>query len=420
MALSKKKSNIINKLKLYASIANSDIDTKSFDDLISNTDDPIDFLFDLIKVTIGENILETVAQNALGQIIKQKKLDELSNKIYDSIGKNLSEKSLLPTQLQTSGITIPIKTFDTTDSFRKVGVTGSTASKNTNKFFKEMVNSVLPVPGTPVDLVGFNGLKITLLYDETKNNVNIKFPIVNQVVIFDMLKGIIGPLFSADVVINEIINILFHTDFSKEDAQLLTLVRSYTKYENKEIFKLDLKKLLDLELDTEKKGLNVDTSCFKENIEITQLQIDAVIQAPSIQSFNTLVPELNTDTTNNFKNDYHKGILKAIIEALIMIILKQPGILFFINLIKKILDTNFNFKISIPEILENLKKIFENIFDDIYKDLFCIIFNYIKKYVIKLVVVVTIKFLKEQLEKKGKILESLSGGEVTKRLKTII
>jgi len=420
MALSKKKSNIINKLKLYASIANSDIDTKSFDDLISNTDDPIDFLFDLIKVTIGENILETVAQNALGQIIKQKKLDELSNKIYDSIGKNLSEKSLLPTQLQTSGITIPIKTFDTTDSFRKVGVTGSTASKNTNKFFKEMVNSVLPVPGTPVDLVGFNGLKITLLYDETKNNVNIKFPIVNQVVIFDMLKGIIGPLFSADVVINEIINILFHTDFSKEDAQLLTLVRSYTKYENKEIFKLDLKKLLDLELDTEKKGLNVDTSCFKENIEITQLQIDAVIQAPSIQSFNTLVPELNTDTTNNFKNDYHKGILKAIIEALIMIILKQPGILFFINLIKKILDTNFNFKISIPEILENLKKIFENIFDDIYKDLFCIIFNYIKKYVIKLVVVVTIKFLKEQLEKKGKILESLSGSEVTKRLKTII
>jgi hypothetical protein len=420
MGLSKKKSNIINKLKLYASIANSNIDTNSFDDLISNTDDPIDFLFDLIKVTIGENILETVAQNALGQIIKQKKLDELSNKIYDSIGKNLSEKSLLPNQIQNNGITVPIKSFDTTDSFRKVGVTGSTASKNTNKFFLNMVNSVLPTPNTNVTLLGLNGQNTILRYDEANNNVNIKFPNLNQVAIFDILKNTIGPLFSAEVVINEIINILFHTDFSKEDAQLLTLVRSYTKYENKEIFKLDLKKLLDLELDTEKKGLNVDTSCFKENIEITQQQINAVIQAPSIQSFNTLVPELNTDTTNNFKNDYHKGILKAIIEALIMLILKQPGILFFINLIKKILDTNFNFKISIPEILEDLKKIFENIFDDIYKDLFCIIFNYIKKYVIKLVVVVTIKILKEQLEKRGKILESLSGSEVTKRLKTII
>jgi hypothetical protein len=102
-----------------------------------------------------------------------------------------------------------------------------------------------------------------------------------------------------------------------------------------------------------------------------------------------------------------------------MIILKQPGILFFINLFKKISDVNFDFKISIPEILENLKKIFENIFDDIYKELFCIIFNFIKKYVIKLVVGVTIVFLREQLEKRGKILESLSGGEVTKRLKTI-
>jgi hypothetical protein len=421
MALSKKKSNIINKLKLYASIANSNINTNSFDDLISNTDDPIDFLLDLIKVTIGENILETVTQNALGQVIKQKKLDELSDKIYDSIGRNLSENSPLPNQIINNGITMPIKSFDTTDSFRKVNITGSTASKNTNPFFRQMVNSVLATPYADIPLLGLsNNQNITVKYDEAKNSVNIKFPNVNQMVIFDILKKTVGPLFSADIVINEIMNLLFHIDFSKEDAQLLTLVRSYTKYENKDIFKLDLKKLLDLELDTEKKGLNVDTNCFRENIEITQQQINAVIKTPTIQSFNTLVPELNTDTTNNFKNDYHKGILKSIIEALIMLILKQPGILFFINLIKKILDINFGFKLSIPEILQDLKKIFENIFDDIYKDLFCIIFNFIKKYVIRLVVGVTIVFLREQLEKRGKILESLSGGEVTKRLKTII
>ena len=143
MALSKKKSNIINKLKLYASIANSDINNNSFDDLIPNTNDPIDFLLDLIKVTIGENVLETVTQNALGQVIKQKKLNELSDKIYDSIGKNLPEKSQLPNQIQTNGINIPIKSFDVTDSFRKVNITGSTASKNTNAFFKDMTERVL-------------------------------------------------------------------------------------------------------------------------------------------------------------------------------------------------------------------------------------------------------------------------------------
>lgn len=419
MGLSKKKSNIINKLKLYASIANSDIDNNSFDDLISRTDDPIDFLLDLIKTTIGENILETVVQNALAKVITQKKLNEFSDAIYASIGSNLSENSTLPPSLLQNGITIPIKSIDLTDSFRKVNITGSTASKNTNPFFKEMTTNVLNTPNVDISLSGtLAGFSIN--YNEQNNDVTLKLPNLTQLETFTSLKNIIGPLFSADIVINEIINLLFHTDFSKEDAQLLTLVRSYTKYENKDVFKLDLKKLLDLELDTEKKGLNVDTNCFKENIEVTQEQINAVISNPSIQSFNTLVPELNTDTTSNFKNDYHKSILKAIIEALLMIILKQPGIVFFINIFKKIIDINFNFSISIPDIFENFKKLFENIFDNVYKEFFCIIFNFIKKYIIKLVVIITIKFLREQLEKRGKILESLSGGEVTKRLKTII
>ena len=419
MGLSKKKSNIINKLKLYASIANSDIDTNSFDDLISRTDDPIDFLLDLIKTTIGENILETVVQNALAKVITQKKLNEFSDTIYDSIGANLSEKSTLPSSLQQNGITMPIKSIDLTDSFRKVNITGSTASKNTNPFFKEMTTNVLNTPNVDISLSGTLG-GFLINYNEQNNDVTLKLPNLTQLETFTSLKNIIGPLFSADIVINEIINLLFHTDFSREDAQLLTLIRSYTKYENKDVFKLDLKKLLDLELDTELKGLSVDTSCFKENIEITQQQIDAVISNPSIQSFNTLVPELNTDTTSNFKNDYHKGILKAIIEALLMILLKQPGIVFFINIFKKITDIDFNFSISIPDIFENFKKLFENIFDNIYKEFFCIIFNFIKKYIIKLVVAITIKFLREQLEKRGKILESLSGAEVIRRLKTIV
>ena len=78
MSLSKKKSNIINKLKLYTSIANStNIDENSLNDLIPNTDDPIDFLLDIVKTTIGENSLEMLVQSALYKIITQKKLNEL-------------------------------------------------------------------------------------------------------------------------------------------------------------------------------------------------------------------------------------------------------------------------------------------------------------------------------------------------------
>jgi DNA replication initiation complex subunit (GINS family) len=423
MALSKKQSNIINKIKLYNSIANSNIVNTTFDDLIPNTNDPIDFLLDIIKITAGDNTLETVTQKVLSKVIKQRQLDILSDKIYESLGKNISESSSLPNQIKQNGITIPIKSFDTTDSFRKINITGSTASKNANKFFDNMTKNVLTSPNVEVSLPGISATeKITVKYNEQNNNATVKFPDVNQAAIFGILEETIGPLFSADVVINEIMNILFRIDYSKEDAQLLTLVRSYTKYENKDIFKLDLKKLLDLELDSEIKGLNVDTSCFRENIEITQKQIDAVIQAPTIENFNALVPELNTETTGNFKNDYHKSILKAIIEALLMMILKQPGVLFFTNIFKKILNPDFDFStsISIPDILQNFKKVFENVFDEIYKDIFCVIFNFIKKYIIKLVVNVSIQFLREQLEKRGKILESLSGLEVINRLKTII
>lgn len=421
MGLSKKQSNIINTLKLYSSISNSNIIDNSFNDLIPNTNDPIDFIIDIIKVTAGENTLETVTQNVLSRILKQKQLDLLSDKIYESLAKNLPEKTTLPNQIKQDGIKMPIKSFDATDSFRKVGITGSTASKNTNKFFDSMTKNVLPTPNVDVTLLGLpNTQGITVKYNDQSNDATFKFPDIEQSAIVDLLKETIGPLFSADVVINEIMNILFRMDTSKEDAQLLTLVRSYTKYENKEVFKLDLKKLLDVELDSELKGLKVDTSCFIENIQITQQQIDAVIQAPTIESFNALVP--NEITIGNFKNDYHKNIIKSIIEALLNMIIKQPGVLFFINIFKKISDVNFDFStsISIPDIIENFKKVLENVFDEIYKDVFCIIFNFIKKYIIKLVVQVTIQFLREQLEKRGKILESLSGIEVLNRLKTII
>jgi len=414
MSLSSNKSEIIQKIKLYVSVANTAIKEGTYDDLIeNNSDDPLDFLLDIIKSVVGENILESLVESALSKIIKQEKLNQFSDSIYDSIGGNLSETSLLPQSILNNGITIPIKNFDITDSFRKVNVVGSMASKNTNPFFQKMVNSVLTQPNVDVPLAGVGGANLVYTkYDEAKGEIKVTFQNVTQKSLFDLLKSSIGPLFSAQVIINEIMNLLFHNDFSRNDRQILTLIRSYTKYENKEVFKLDFKKLLDLELDTQIKGINIDTNCFRENIEITQQQIDAVITNPTVQSFNALVPELNTDITTNVKNDYHKGILKSIIEALLMIILKQPGVIFIMSLFNKILNVNtdLNRPVSTPELFERFKPIIESVFDKVYEDFFCIVFNFIKKYLIKLVTVVAIIFLKEQLQKRIQILLSLVGG----------
>jgi hypothetical protein len=181
---------------------------------------------------------------------------------------------------------------------------------------------------------------------------------------------------------------------------------------------MDLKKLLDLELNTTDGGYNIDVSCFRENITITKGQIDKIITNPTIENFKTLIPEFGTDiptaqnTTqnNNAKQDFFKKIIEAIGEAILSMVIKQPVIMFFISLYHKILDFAFDLKtINIGELIEKFKSFLQNLFDNLYEDIICVFFNWLKKYLIKLVVAVTIILLKEQLEKKRDILLSLTG-----------
>jgi hypothetical protein len=416
MSLAKDKSKIIEKVKLLISIANSDIDVKAYEDIINQSDDPIDFLLGLIKSTIGENVLEGLVQLALTEILTQKKLDELSNKIYDNIGKNLSKESLLPSSVQ-SGMTMPVKSIDVTDSFRRAGVTGSTASKETNQFFKKMVDDVLKNTNQDFVLPGISPNQITVRYEESKSEITVKFPNLNQKELFDSLILAIGPLFSSTAVINEIINLLFHTDFTKQDAKVTTLIRSYIKNTSVEGGKIDLKNLLEIENATSIKGLTLDIGCFAENIEITQAQIDAVILNPTVKNFNSLLPQLAQDRTSNLQNAYHADIIKKIGEALLNMLLKQPGVIFILNIVEKISDLNFNFNTSIEELWERFKNFFLGLFDNIYEIFICVILDYLKKFLIKLVIVVTIKFLKEQLEKRKDVILSLSTGGLATRLK---
>ena len=46
------KSKIIEKVKLLISIANSDIDIMSYEELINQSDDPIDFIITILKINV--------------------------------------------------------------------------------------------------------------------------------------------------------------------------------------------------------------------------------------------------------------------------------------------------------------------------------------------------------------------------------
>ena len=413
MSIASSKSKIFDKIKIYSSIAYSNIDNNSNDSLISNSNNPYDFLFDLVKTTIGENGLETLTQVALSTVITQKSLNKLSDKVYESIGKNIPENL----SANTTTIQLPLKTIDPANSFKKPDT-----NENTNPFFINIKNNVLRNSNTsfPFSLVGTNKT-ISMNYDEVNGNIKTTIPSISASELFDGLKGLAGPIFNSSIVINQIINILFHTNFSKEDSEILTIVRSYTKYETKDVFKMDLKKLLELQLDTTKNGYNIDVSCFRENITITNAQIDKLVSEPSVQNFKTLIPNFNSEIGSNGSNDYFKNIINAIIEAILSIIIKQPIVLFVISIINKVLDFSFDLNnLDIPSLFEKFKTLIENIFDKIYEEIFCVIFNWIKKYLLKLVVLVTIKLLKEQLEKRKDILLSLSGGRFLNKTKEFI
>jgi hypothetical protein len=413
MSIASSKSKIFDKIKIYSSIANSNIDNNSIDSLISNSNDPYDFLFDLVKTTIGENGLETLTQVALSTVITQKSLNKLSDKIYESIGTNIPENL----SANTATILLPLKTIDPANSFKKPDT-----NENTNQFFINIKNNVLRNANTPFifSLVGTNKT-ISMNYDEVNGNIKTTIPSILTSELFDGLKGLAGPIFNFSIVINQIINILFHTNFSKEDSEILTIVRSYTKYETKDVFKMDLKKLLELQLDTNINGYNIDVSCFRENITITNDQIDKLVSEPSVQNFKALIPNFDSEIGSNGSNDYFKNIINAIIEAILSISVKQPILLFVISIINKILDFGFDLNnLDIPSLFEKFKVLIENIFDKIYKEIFCAIFNWIKKYLLKLVVLVTIKLLKEQLEKRKDILLSLSGSRFLTKSKEFI
>jgi hypothetical protein len=414
MSIGSNKSKIFDKIKLYVGIAYSQLNDTTFDSFLSNSNNPYDFLFDLVKTTIGENGLETLTQVALSTIITQEYLNNLSDKVYDSIGKTI------PENLSSNAITfnLSLKTNDPANSFKKPELSQQSAAQ-TNQFFKDIKNDVLRQAGaTKTFALGTTGKDIKMKYIETSGNIETSLPSISTYQLFEGLKALAGPMFSANVVINEIINILFHTDFTKEDAQILTIIRSYTRYETKDVFKMDLKKLLDLELDTNVKGYNIDTSCFRENIQITTQQLDSLIASPTIQNFKSLIPDYDTEIGSNGSNDYCKNIINTIIEAILSIIVKQPVVLLIMSIINKILDLGADLdNLDIPALFKKFETLIENIFDKIYEDIFCVIFNWIKKYLLKLVVLVTIQLLKEQLEKRKDILASLSGARFANKIK---
>jgi len=415
MSVEANKSKIFDKIKLYVGIAYSQLNDTTFDSLLSKSNNPYDFLFDLVKTTIGENGLETLTQVALSTIITQQYLNDLSDKVYDSIGKTIPENL----SSNTTTFDLSLKSIDPANSFKKPEV--SKFSAQTNQFFTDIKSNVLRQAGTTKTFtLGNTGKDIKMKYVEISGTVETTLPSISAYELFDGLRLLAGPIFSANVVINEIINILFHTDFTKEDAQILTIIRSYTRYETKDVFKMDLKKLLDLELDTNVKGYNIDSSCFRENIEITNQKIDSLIATPTIQNFKSLIPEYNDNAEigSNGSNDYCKNIINTIIEAILSIIVKQPVVLFIMSIINKVLDFGADLgSLDIPALFEKFKTLIENIFDTIYEDIFCVIFNWLKKYLLKLVVLVTIQLLKEQLEKRKDILASLSGARFVNKAK---
>ena len=142
MSTESSKSKIFDKIKLYVGIAYSQLNDTTFDSILSKSNNPYDFLFDLVKTTIGENGLETLTQVALSTIITQQYLNNLSDKVYDSIGKTIPENL----SSNTTTFDLSLKSIDPANSFKKPEV--SQFSAQTNPFFTDIKNNVLKQAGT--------------------------------------------------------------------------------------------------------------------------------------------------------------------------------------------------------------------------------------------------------------------------------
>jgi hypothetical protein len=217
-----------------------------------------------------------------------------------------------------------------------------------------------------------------------------------------------GDILSSNDLIDTILKILFgYGEYNTDNYNLLmNLINNFIKYENQEVFEIDLSRLLEQQITEEQKGYKIDVTCVYENISITESQAQSVINSNNlINSFNELIPSQNLN--NNFKNDYNKNIIKSIIKAILLLIFKNPLFNLILNLLKFLLNPLYDFILNLPEFFKNFTKSISDLFILIYDEFICYIFNFIKNELIKIVLSVTIILLKEKINKRIKIYNSL-------------
>lgn len=390
MSITSQKNNIINQIKLYTSIQNTNVD---FSQPINfDGDDPIDFLFSLIKIVVGESKLEGIVEQYFQNFFSGNGLKTINTGIKNSIISSIPENLIIP-QLNT--IEIPIKSIDFLGQLKKNSVDDPFLT-----FFKD----VLKNPDTEKTFQGLDYMNFS--FNPIKNIIILK--IIGNLTIKKIISDLFdvsGDIIKSNDIIETILKILFgYGEYDTDNYNmLLTLINNYINYENQEVFEIDLSKLLEQQITEEQKGYKVDVSCIYENISIDQNQVTEITNSTNlISSFNQLVP-----TTTNFKNDYHKNLIKSIIKALLLLLFKNPIFNLILNLSKFLLNPAYTFITNIPEYFKLFAKSLGDLFELIYDEFICYIFNFIKNEISKIVLSVAIILLKEKITKRNEIYQSL-------------
>jgi hypothetical protein len=386
------KKEIINKIKLYSSIQNSDVDL-DLNDISLSSSNPIDFLFLLIKTTVGESKLENIVDSYLSNYLNNNLLTNLSNIIKKSVLDTIPENMTVPAIFLSSPLIIPIKSFDFLNSLK---------TTTENNFINFLITNVLTVPNTLVSFLGIN-----ISYNNNSNSLEFYFgETLNVKKFITSFFDAIGDIFDKKDVIDTLINFLFKNGIIDENfLKMNVLIDNFIEYDTENISEIDLGKMLSYETEFQSKGYTVNASCFIEEIAISEEQFNEIINTTNfINTFNKIVPSENN---NNLKYDNYKKIIKALIKSILLNLLKFSPFILVLNLLKKLFNPIIDLVINFEEYLKNAINGLIGFFNIIFDEFICFLYSFVEKEIVKIITAVSIILLREAIEKRAKIYSSL-------------
>lgn len=432
MSIINDKKSIITDISVLSSIGKTvDIPDANFTyPSVSNKNEPIPFMLDLLTALIGSEALTRTTGEIMTNFVRKIEPD-LKQSLKKQVVTFNSDQTL-PSGFTGAGYELPVKNIDIfsklkTDPSSQAG--GLLYASEPNGFDKTAYNAIT-ASGSDVT---FNN--ITMNYDESNDSVTVK-PTNTSDTIGNFLNTYIDGLKIIDEkeFTTQVLNAIYGTLSSStnkpltsiiQEEKINTLVDKISQGENNlTISEDELREIQNNAANKLKNVVPVDVGCSIVDSKLSLEDIGALISGNTstndpmtignnfdnlmVNSFGTVPNQINPQNKNAIRDGFFKRLIKTIVNALTMALTSTPQIRVLFTLVKGFKNNNdVSFSTNIEDDINSQKNFISCLSNNVGELINEFIFNLLKTELIKLIIPVTTVIIREKILSYIRIIQNL-------------